>query len=374
MKLTLCFIYRGLELPVGVDLQRLPTEGIGTLRTLFEAEHERLFTYRLSSEVEVTNLRIIVQERKSNNPTKTIDKAESLDPETKSILYTSTLVFHGHQYHNSPTWDRLRLRAGHVVRGPCVISEMDSTTLVHPGYKAEIDGIGNILISESAEQSDTQQQSAANELDTFSVDIFESALQNARNEMDTLVTRTAMSPAIREQQDEFPVIAEPTGKMIVGQFGSFIGQFLESWSDTIDPGDIFLTNDPYSVGGAISHHNDWLIMVPIFVDEKLSMLDPSKAISDHGADQHAVAWTSVLGHMTDVGGSVPGSLPCAASSIFEEGIQIPVTKIAPKGVWNKDLLEVIYRNVRLPEWNRCDLHALVAACKLGWCSLSFLIH
>lgn len=71
--------------------------------------------------------------------------------------------------------------------------------------------------------------------------------------------------------------------------------------------------------------------------------------------------------MTDVGGSVPGSLPCAASTIFEEGIQIPVKKIASKGVWNDDLLEVIYRNVRLPEWNRADVRALVAACEIGEC-------
>ena len=73
--------------------------------------------------------------------------------------------------------------------------------------------------------------------------------------------------------------------------------------------------------------------------------------------------------MTDVGGNVPGSLPCAASSVFEEGIQIPVTKVASKGVWKNDLLEVIYRNVRLPEWNRCDVHTLVAACTLGQYSI-----
>lgn len=81
----------------------------------------------------------------------------------------------------------------------------------------------------------------------------------------------------------------------------------------------------------------------------------------------AVAWTANFGHMTDVGGSVPGSLPCAASSVFEEGIQIPVTKIASRGVWNTDLMEVIYRNVRLPEWNRGDVRALVAACEIGEC-------
>ena len=108
------------------------------------------------------------------------------------------------------------------------------------------------------------------ELDTVTVDIFENALRNARNEMDTLMTRTTMSPAIREQQDEFNVIAEPGGKMIVGQFGSFISGFLQMWRDSIEPGDIFLTNDPYSVAGAVSHHNDWLILIPIFVGAKLS--------------------------------------------------------------------------------------------------------
>ena len=69
--------------------------------------------------------------------------------------------------------------------------------------------------------------------------------------------------------------------------------------------------------------------------------------------------------MTDNGGTVPGSLPTAASSIFQEGIQIPVSKLASKGVWNTALVEVFYRNCRLPDWNRSDTLALVAACKLA---------
>lgn len=152
---------------------------------------------------------------------------------------------------------------------------MDSNTLIHPGFIAEIDDIGNILISPLSESSSSL--SAVSEaaggnlgLDPATVDIFEHALRNARNEMDTLMTRTTMSPAIREQQDEFNVIAEPSGKMIVGQFGSFLGDFLDSWKGTIEAGDIFLTNDPYSVAGAISHYPDWLILMPIFAKEKLS--------------------------------------------------------------------------------------------------------
>jgi 5-oxoprolinase (ATP-hydrolysing) len=87
---------------------------------------------------------------------------------------------------------------------------MDSNTVVLPGYKAEVDELGNLLIWESAGSEIVAHDKSENEgLDTVKVDIFESALRNARNEMDTLMTRASMSPAIREQQDEFNVIAEP---------------------------------------------------------------------------------------------------------------------------------------------------------------------
>ena len=96
----------------------------------------------------------------------------------------------------------------------------------------------------------------------MTIDIIESALRNARFEMDTVLFRTAMSPGIREQHDEFPMIANLEGKMVVGQFGSFIWGFMQGYEGTIEEGDVFLTNDPYSVRGAISHANDWLMLMP----------------------------------------------------------------------------------------------------------------
>ena len=83
------------------------------------------------------------------------------------------------------------------------------------------------------------------EVDGVTVDIIENALRNAREEMDAVMFRTAMSPGIREQGDCFPMIADKNGKMVVGQFGSFIGPFLEAYDDEIEEGDIILTNDPY---------------------------------------------------------------------------------------------------------------------------------
>ncbi|WP_298196029.1 hydantoinase B/oxoprolinase family protein, partial [Novosphingobium sp.] len=79
------------------------------------------------------------------------------------------------------------------------------------------------------------------EIDPVTLEVIENALRNARIEMDATLVRTAMSPGIREQGDAFPLIADHTGKMIVGQFGSFIGGFLKSFDGTLEEGDmIFL--------------------------------------------------------------------------------------------------------------------------------------
>jgi N-methylhydantoinase B len=82
------------------------------------------------------------------------------------------------------------------------------------------------------------------EVDTVTVDIIENALSNAREEMDAVLFRTAMSPGIREQGDCFPMIANKDGKMVVGQFGSFIHGFMDAFTGTLEDGAIILTNDP----------------------------------------------------------------------------------------------------------------------------------
>jgi N-methylhydantoinase B len=185
------------------------------------------------------------------------------------------------------------------------------------------------------------------DIDPITLDIIENALKNARTEMDAVLFRTAMSPGIREQHDAFPMIANPDGKMVVGQFGSFFSGFKEGYEGDIEEGDIFLTNDPYSCNGAISHLNDWLTMMPIYIDGRI------------------VAWAAMFGHMTDIGGKVPGSLPTDAAQIFEEGIQVPPVKIYRKGKLNEEILNIILRNCRLPEWNKSDFNAIIAALRLA---------
>ena len=183
------------------------------------------------------------------------------------------------------------------------------------------------------------------DVDAVTVDIIENALKNVRIEMDAVLFRTAMSPGIREQGDCFPMVANKDGKMVVGQFGSFIHGFMEAYDGEIEEGDIILTNDPYMCNAAVSHLPDWIVLVPIFKDGR------------------HIAWSAMFGHMSDNGGMVPGSIPIKAETIYQEGIRIPPTKLYKKGELQGDILELILHNVRTTEWNRFDLNALVAACR-----------
>ena len=183
------------------------------------------------------------------------------------------------------------------------------------------------------------------EVDPVTLDLIENGLRNARYEMDEVLFRTALSPGIREQHDEFPLIADPAGKMVVGQFGLSIPDFLDGFDGDIGEGDVLLTSDPYACGAAISHANDWLVVTPIFVQGRL------------------VGWASMFGHMSDVGGKTPSSMPTDARTIYEEGVVIPPFKLYSAGKINEDALRIILNQVRVPDWNRADLNGLVAACR-----------
>lgn len=182
-------------------------------------------------------------------------------------------------------------------------------------------------------------------VDPIALDIIQNALVNARNEMDSVVKRISLSPVIREQNDAFPMICNERGQMIVGQFGSYIPGVLEQYGDDVHDGDVFVWNDPYLSKGSISHCNDWCVMLPIFHEGEL------------------VGYSSMFGHMIDVGGKVAGSMPYDARSIWEEGLRVPPVKVYDKGVLNQGVLDIMLNNSRTPDSNRSDLMALTAGCR-----------
>jgi N-methylhydantoinase B len=115
--------------------------------------------------------------------------------------------------------------------------------------------------------------------------------------------------------------------------------------DEIHPGDIFVANDPYAAGG--THLPDINLTMPIFAEGRL------------------LGFMCNLAHHADVGGMSPGSMAGGMSEIYQEGLRIPVIKLFRRGELDRDILDLLLLNVRVPEERRGDYYAQIAACRLG---------
>lgn len=120
---------------------------IAQLVERFDAEHKRLFTFNLSVPQELVNIRVVALGKAANVSAERIDSGNG-DPATAK-LYDQKVWMDGREQ-DAVIYDRARLRSGDVIRGPAVVTEMDSTTLILSGHIATVDDFANILITPEA--------------------------------------------------------------------------------------------------------------------------------------------------------------------------------------------------------------------------------
>jgi N-methylhydantoinase A len=116
---------------------------IASLTQRFDAEHLRLFTFNLPVPHELVNIRVVALGKAANVMAEPLARG---DGNPTAARMRDHQLHHGGRAHDAAIYDRAKLRAGDVVKGPAIIVEMDSTTLVHPGCSAEVDAFGAILI------------------------------------------------------------------------------------------------------------------------------------------------------------------------------------------------------------------------------------
>ncbi|MGB1883629.1 MAG: hydantoinase B/oxoprolinase family protein [Gammaproteobacteria bacterium] len=191
-------------------------------------------------------------------------------------------------------------------------------------------------------------EAAKNNLDSVTLDVIEWALEAAISEGEAAVERTAVSTIVREQHDYRASLNTVDCNSVTRV----------SWAATADPirnyyaldeihdGDVFLYNDIHESSGTIGHLPDFCVVVPIFSDERL------------------IGFSQLFGHCNDVGGKVSGSWPLTATTVFEEGIQVPPIKFFSRGQRNDEAWKIIVRNSRYPDDLRGDIDAFVGATRI----------
>ena len=191
--------------------------------------------------------------------------------------------------------------------------------------------------------------------DPFTVEVIKRALISAAEQMFVALGRTAKSSVIYEVLDYGCALTDASGRMIaqangipafIGVLGDAVRDVLDKYGlDGLEDGDIVITNDPY-MGGA-THQNDAVLVMPIFYDGRPVMFAAGKA------------------HWNDVGGKDPGSWSPNATDIYQEGIQFPVVRIFNHGVENRDIVDILARNGRIPEMTLGDMRAQAASLRVA---------
>jgi N-methylhydantoinase A len=137
--------YAGQAFQITVEFteSELREKGVAVLTDQFDAEHEQLFTFKLGDGHEILMIRAVVGASVTLKADISIPKGSGDVSGAK--IHQSRFFYEG-DWHEAGIYDRGRLGAEDVVAGPAIVSEMDSTTVVLPGYSATVDAVGNLLI------------------------------------------------------------------------------------------------------------------------------------------------------------------------------------------------------------------------------------
>ena len=184
-------------------------------------------------------------------------------------------------------------------------------------------------------------------------EIIQTALAAAADEMSLGLYRTAYSTIVRDCLDYSTSLCDANGEMIaqgvtipfhLGSVPFALATLFKKFGDDIQPGDVFILNDPFDGG---MHIPDIFIVKPIFWEGE------------------RVAFAVSTAHHLDMGGRLPGSSACDNTEIFQDGLRIPWLKLYRNGVADDAIFTLIRANVRVPEMTIGDIRAQLAACHIG---------
>ena len=191
-------------------------------------------------------------------------------------------------------------------------------------------------------------------IDPVTLALVQNRLDHIARQMGTVMVRTSRSPIFNQSHDFSCFICDRAGTLVsqadgipihTGGGGFAIRTVLKSFGTAIEPGDVFLLNDPYVAGG--NHLPDWVIARPVFVDGALAAFCCNRA------------------HQSDIGGGAAGTYNPEATEIFHEGIRLPALKLIEADRIRRDLWQLLLINSRCPELLDGDLRAMLGSTRIG---------
>jgi 5-oxoprolinase (ATP-hydrolysing) len=272
-------------------------------------------------------------------------------------LATITL-FTGGAEREAPVLDREALRAGDRIPGPALIREAIATTVVEPGWTAEVTP-RNHLVLRRTEKREAARVADASRVDPVMLELFNNLFMSVAEQTGAVLQNTSLSVNIKERLDFSCAIFDAEGRLVanaphvpvhLGAMGESVRTVIRSRGKTLRPGDVVALNNPYNGG---THLPDVTVITPVF-DER-------------GTD--ILFFVGSRGHHADIGGLTPGSTPPGSATLEEEGVVIDDFLLVDGGRFREAEFRALLASARYParspDVNVADIKAQVAANEKG---------
>ena len=256
---------------------------------------------------------------------------------------------------SAPVFRREAIPAGGTVDGPALITEATATTIVEPGWQAEMTGIGNLVLRRVVARE--ERVAIGTSCDPVMLEVFNNLFMSIAEQMGYTLQNTALSVNVKERLDFSCAIFDSGGSLIanaphmpvhLGSMGESVRAVLRDNEGAIKPGDSYVLNNPYNGG---THLPDITVITPVFDEGEI------------------LFFVACRGHHPDVGGKTPGSAPPDSAHIDEEGVLIDNFKLVDAGTYREaammEVLASALHPARNPEQNIADLRAQLAANEKG---------
>lgn len=347
--------YKGQDTVINITLETLRPQ-----RELFEEQHLKTYGFLFDDrEIEIRNLRVEGVIKLTTEPTPLRPPTRRSTPVAER---TVEAWFDGGKV-TTGVYRRTTLPLGSRIKGPALITDEMTTSVVIPGWHADMltDGI-----LEFTARNPVPVRGIDTTLDPVNVALFSNMFTSVAEQMGAVLQRTALSVNVKERLDFSCAVFSADGSLIVnaphipvhlGSMGDTVRSVIRSADGELADGDVFVTNDPYSGG---SHLPDVTVVTPVF--------------SRNG---RLLFFTGNRAHHAEIGGKSPGSMPPDSRSLAEEGILIRNLRLVHQGTSHEADLRTILTSGPYPTRNVADniadINAQIAANESGRQSLLELI-
>ncbi len=287
------------------------------------------------------------------------------EPGSTSRPDAGVQMFSDGAWHDAPLYRVENLHPGNRIPGPAIITDANATTVVEPGWQAEVTAQGHLLLTRNTPRA--ARTAIGTTADPVLLEIFNNLFMAIAEQMGVTLANTAYSVNIKERLDFSCALFDAQGNLIanaphmpvhLGSMGESVRWVIRDNAARMRAGDVYMLNDPYRGG---THLPDITVITPVYSSDGSSLL----------------FYVGSRGHHADIGGTTPGSMPPDSRHIDEEGVLITNFLLVENGRLREAETRALLAGARYPsrniEQNLADLRAMIAANQKGVTELARIV-